>query len=55
MSAHVLLNLINELRKRDKMRGLLSVLSLFRNQFNKFNNTGVQMLVSIYQMTFKLF
>ena len=23
MSAHVLLNLLNELRKRDKMRGLL--------------------------------
>ena len=29
MSAHVLLNLLNELRKRDKMRGLLSILSLF--------------------------
>ena len=44
MSAHVLLNLLNELRKRDKMRGLPSILSLFRNQFNKFNNTGAQML-----------
>ena len=31
MSAHVLLNLLNELRKRDKMRGLPSILSLFRN------------------------
>ena len=33
MSAHVLLNLLNELslRKRDKMQGLTSVLSLFRN------------------------
>ena len=39
MSAHVVLNLLNELRKRDKMRGLLSILSLFRNEFNKFNNT----------------
>ena len=29
MSAHVLLNLLNELRKRDKMQGLLSILSLF--------------------------
>ena len=29
MSAHVLLNLLNELRKRDKMRGLSSILSLF--------------------------
>ena len=28
MSAHVLLNLSNELGKRDKMRGLLSILSL---------------------------
>ena len=34
MSAHVLLNLLNELRKRDKMRGLPSILSLFRNEFN---------------------
>ena len=30
MSAHVLLNLLNELGKRDKMRGLPSILSLFR-------------------------
>ena len=33
MSAHVLLNLFNELGKRDKMRGLPSILSLFRNEF----------------------
>ena len=50
MSAHVLLNLLNELRKRDKMRGLPSILSLFRNEFNKFNNTRAQMLDSIYHM-----
>ena len=37
MSAHILLNLSNELRKRDKMRGLPSILSLFRNEFYKFN------------------
>ena len=36
MSAHVLLNLLNELRKRDKMRGVPSILSFFRNEFNKF-------------------
>ena len=30
MSAHVLLNLLNELGKIDKMRGLPSILSLFR-------------------------
>ena len=48
MSAHVLLNLLNELGKRDKMRGLPSILSLFRNEFNKFNNTGARMLDSKY-------
>ena len=55
MSAHVLLNLLNELWKRDKMRGLPSILSLFRNEFNKFNNTGARMLDSIYHMTLTLF
>ena len=40
MSAHVLLNLLNELGKNDKMRCLPSILLLFRNEFNKFNNTG---------------
>ena len=29
MSAHVLLNLLNELSKRDKMQDLPSILSLF--------------------------
>ena len=38
MSVHVLLNLLNELGKSDKMRGLPSIL-LFRNEFNKFNKT----------------
>ena len=28
---------------------------LFRNEFNIFNNTGAQMLASIYHMTLKLF
>ena len=51
MRAHVLLNLLNELGKSDKMRGLASVLSLFRNEFNKFNNTGAPMSDSIYHMT----
>ena len=44
MSAHVLLHLLNELGKRDKMRGLLSILSLFRNELNKFNKTRARML-----------
>ena len=54
MSAHVLLNLLNESGKRDKMPGLLSkprILILFPNSFNKFNNTRALMLDSIYQMT----
>ena len=33
MSVHVLLNLLNELEKRDKMRGLPSILSLFATSF----------------------
>ena len=48
MSAHVLLNLVNRLRKSDKMRGLSSILSLFHNEFNKFKNTRARMLDSIY-------
>ena len=51
MSAHVLLNLLNKLGKRYKMRCLASILSLFRNEFNKFNNTRARMLDSIYHMT----
>ena len=51
MSAHVLLNLLNKLRKRDKMQGLPSILSPFRSEFNKFNNAGARMLDSIYHMT----
>ena len=54
MSAHVLLNLLNELGKRDKMRSLPSTLSLFRNEFNKLNNTRARMLDSIYHMTLRL-
>ena len=49
------LNLLNELKKIDTMRGLPSFLSRFRNEFNKFNdNTGAQLLDSIYHMTLKL-
>ena len=54
MSAHVLLNLFNELRKRDKMLGLPNTLSLFRNEFNKLKNTGARMLDFIYHRTLKL-
>ena len=54
MSAHVLLNLLNEFGNRDKTRGLPTILSLFRNEFNKFNNTRARMLDSIYHMTSRL-
>ena len=53
MSAHVLLNILHKLGKSDQMRGLPSVLSLFRNEFNKFNNTSARMLDSIYHMTLR--
>ena len=48
MSAHALLNCLNELLKRDKM------LDKPRNKFNKFNSAGAQMLDSFYHMTSKL-
>ena len=54
MSAHALLNLLNELGERDKMRGLPSMLSFFHNEFNKFNNTREGMYDSIYHMTLRL-
>ena len=42
MSAHGQSNLLNVLEKRDKMRGLPSILSLFRNLF-KFKIIGARM------------
>ena len=54
MSVHVLLNLLNELSKGDKMRGVPIILSLFHNEFNKFNNTVARMLDSIYHTTFQI-
>ena len=46
MSAHVLLNLLNELGKKIKFEA--------HNDFNKFNNTRAQMLDSIHHMTLRL-
>ena len=54
IEAHTLLNLLNKLRKRDKMRSSPNILSLFCNELKKFNNTGARMLDSIYHMTLKL-
>ena len=47
MSAHVLLNLLNEFGKRDKMRGLLGISFLFRIEFNKFKNTRARISYAI--------
>ena len=56
ITVHVVLNLLNELGKRDKMRGLPSILTHFRNEFNKFNNTGARFFFyDIYHMTLKLY
>ena len=55
MSAHVLLNILHELEKRDKMQSLPNILSLFHNESNKFINTGARMLDFIYQMTLNYF
>ena len=54
MSVHVLLNLLNTLGKRIRCEALPSILSVFHNDVNKFNNTGARMQNSIYHMTLKL-
>ena len=46
MSAHVLLNLLNELGEKIRCEALLSILSVFPNEFNKFSNTGAQDSIS---------
>ena len=55
MSAHILLTSLNESGKRDNMRSLPSILSLFRNEFDKFNNARTRMLDSFYHMTLILY
>ena len=47
MSAHVLLILLNELGGKEIKCEACHAFYLFRNKFNKFNNTGAQMLDSI--------
>ena len=54
MSAPILLNLLNKLGKKDSMRDWPSILLLFRNEFNKFNNTSARALDSFYHMALKL-
>ena len=54
MSAHCLLNLLNNLRKRDKTQALLSILSLFCNEVNKFKSVNVRYELSYdIKITFK--
>ena len=55
MSAQGLFNLLIKLRKRDKIRHLPCILSLFNNQFNKFNNPVARIVDSVYHMTLKSF
>ena len=50
MSAHDLVNLLNEFGKSDNIRGLPRIYCFFCNEFNKFNNTGARMLDSIYDI-----
>ena len=52
MSAHVLLNLLNEMEEKIRCEAVPSILSsISSNEFNKFNNTGARMQDSIYHMT----
>ena len=53
MSVHVLLNLLNELGEKISCETLPSILSVFPNEFNKFNNTGARMQDSIYHVSLK--
>ena len=54
MSVYVLVSPLDQ-EKNGKMQGLPSILSLFRNRFYKFNNTGARMLDYIYHMMVKSF
>ena len=63
MSAHVLLNLLNKLRKRDKMRGTNDRFWSTNDRFYLSYDiktilkidSGARMIDSIYHMTLKLF
>ena len=53
MGVHVLLNLLNDFRKRDEFRGLPRMLSLFRIEFNESNKSckSTYVIDSIFHMT----
>ena len=48
MSASVLMNLLNRFGKSDIKRVFSSNLFLFRNEFNRYNNSQARMLESVY-------
>ena len=53
MSAHALLNLLNELGEKIRYEVLPSILTVFPNEFNKAKNTSARVQDSIYHMTQK--
>ena len=54
MSAHVLLNLLNELGKEIKCEACLPFYLFFAMSLIKLNNTRARMLDSIYHMTLRI-
>ena len=54
MRAHVLFHLSKKKGESNKMRGLPNSISLFRNEFNKFDETRARMFDSIYHMTLEI-
>ena len=52
MRVHVLLDSLNELEKKIKCEACRAFYLFFCKEFNKFNNTGVPMLDSVYHITF---
>ena len=54
MSATVSWDLFNELKKGDRMLGLLSIVLVFRIGFNNFNKTGAQIIRFNFHMTLEL-
>ena len=52
MRTHVLLNLLNDVRKRYICEAciLSRILSLYSNEFHNFNNTSARMLDYIYHI-----
>ena len=49
-----IIEFIKQVEEKIKMLGLPSILNLFRNKFNKFDNTGALMLDSIHHTNLKL-